>query len=278
MPTKRGEVLLQQAEIFAGERARSETRKIQEPMNTPESNTPESTGGGGYPTTQWTQVIAVIQKGDDVAVEGAINDFCGSYRMAVYHFFRRQGCSHETAEDYCQEFFITRILEPLACRQGFLLTAERREERRFRSFLCHVLWRFIQDKWKEQRRARSGGGVPHVPLEEVMDFDIGGGDEVFRRFGCRFDREFAWQIIQRAANRSPHSSYLLAHLKGEMPQRDAAAQLGLAAGAFKIAYHRFRERIARDLWDEVARLVGPDEGEIRAEIRYLMSLFQEPSA
>jgi hypothetical protein len=31
--------------------------------------------------------------------------------------------------------------------------------------------------------------------------------------------------------------------------------------------------LARDLWDEVSRMSGPNEVEVREEIRYLMSLF-----
>ena len=46
-------------------------------------------------------------------------------------------------------------------------------------------------------------------------------------------------------------------------------------GMAKQAFHRFRERLARDLWEEVGKLVGPDEADIRAEIAYLMSLFAE---
>ena len=99
---------------------------------------------------------------------------------------------------------------------------------------------------------------------------------LFRSSEC--DRIFAVEIIQRAAERSPHSKYLVAHLKGEVSQKDAGKELGLSEEAFKAAYNRFKDRVALNLRDEVSKLVGPDEKEIRAEIEYLIRLFGEGPA
>ena len=60
-----------------------------------------------------------------------------------------------------------------------------------------------------------------------------------------------------------------------MSQKEAADELHFSENAFKQAFHNFRTRLARDLWDEVAKLVGPEENEIRAEIEYLISLFKQ---
>ena len=229
-----------------------------------------------FPTTQWTQVLSVIQNGDGPASAAALTDFCQRYRPAVYHFFRRHGCDHECADDYTQEFFASRILKQWDCREGFLHKAQRSGQRQFRSFLCHVLWRFLQDEWKSQHARRSGRTRIHLPLEGL---DLSDDEpQTFQKFGCAFDRVFALEIIQKAADRSQHSKQLQAHLRGEVLQAEAARELGLSEEAFKQSFRRFRKRLAADLWDEVSQLVGPDEAEIRAEIRYLMSLFDEGAA
>ena len=245
-----------------------------EPMNEPERTTASSS----FPATDWTQVIGVIQDGDGGPSWEALVEFCERYRPAVRDFFRRRGCECEAAEDYTQSFFASRILEPLSRREGFLLAAKRDEHTRFRSFLCHVLWRFLQDEWKKHAAQKSGGKICHVPLEGLElagDLESEGS---FKHFGREFDRSFAREILLKAADRSRHSKHLLAHLRGEISQEEAARELGLTANAFKQAYHRFRQRLAADLWDEVSKLAGPDEKEIRAEMEYLMSLFLDREA
>jgi DNA-directed RNA polymerase specialized sigma24 family protein len=242
------------------------------------NNQKATTSSSCFPTTQWTQVIGVIQKGDSEAAWSALVEFCERYRSAIHNFFRRRGYSHEEAEDHTQTFFASRILEPWNKRGGFLHKAQRNEQTRFRSFLCHILWRFLQDEWKKQTSVRAGRGASHVPLDGLELADGPSKGDVFRKFGREFDRVFAMEILRKAAERSRHSKYLLAHLRGEISQAEAAQQLGLTANAFKQAYHRFRLRLARDLWEEVGKLAGPDEREIRAEIAYLMSLFDESDA
>jgi DNA-directed RNA polymerase specialized sigma24 family protein len=173
-----------------------------------------------------------------------------------------------------QQFFLSRILRPNDEGKGLLHTA-RRSKGKFRSFLCDVLWKFLKDQWNATRTARRGGGAVHIPLEDLALAEERSAGDGFKEFGSRLDRELGLHIIQRAADRSKHSKYLLAHFSGEMSQQEAANQLRLSVGAFKRAYHDFRKRLAHDLCDEVAKMVGPDEKEIRAEIAYLMSLFEQ---
>jgi DNA-directed RNA polymerase specialized sigma24 family protein len=231
-----------------------------------------------FPTTQWTQVIAVLQQEDEEESWRALGEFCKLYRPAVYNFFRRHGYSRERAEDYTQDFFAERILRPWGEGEGMLHRARSDENRRFRSFLSHVLWRFLQDKWKHERARSVGGSTPHVPLNGVERDGEMAGLQTFEQFGRDFDLVFALEILRKAAQRSRHSNYLESHLRGEISQREAARALGISENAFKAAFCRFRQRLAFDLWDEVAKLSGPDENEIRAELEYLMSLFAIPSA
>lgn len=231
-----------------------------------------------FPATQWTQVIAVLQQRDGEQSWQALGEFCKLYRPAIYNFFRRHGYSHAQAEDYTQDFFAERILRPWGEGEGMLHRAQPDENRRFRSFLAHVLWRFLQDKWKHESAMSVGGGVDHVPLNGMERDGELSGLHSYEQFGRDFDRIFAMEIIRKAAQRSRHSHYLEGHLRGEVSQREAAQALGISENAFKVSFSRFRERLARDLWDEVAKLTGPDQKEIRAELEYLMALFAVPPA
>jgi len=239
--------------------------------NIPEPAPPQ----GCFPTTEWTLILEVIQKGDAAAASAALENFCGLYRPAIRNFFVRRGVGLEQAEEYTQNFFVQRILKPWDGRVGFLHTAERREAGKFRSFLCHVLWLHLQDEWRGKSAVTKGGQVekislsdPDFPVEEVCGIS-------YETFGRDLDRELALEIIRKAAARSRHSKYHEAHLRGEMTQAEAARELGMNENAFKVAHHRFRDRLSRDIWAEVSKLVGPDEVEVRAEIAYLMSLFAE---
>lgn len=220
-------------------------------------------------------ILEVMQQGDHAAALDALNRFCEQYRPAIRNFFLRHGFSTEQAEDYTQAFFTGHILEKWDARDGFLHTVERRESDKFRSFLCHILWRFLQDELRKQRAAKAGGQAIHISLSNPESRIGEIWDESFERFGRKFDRVFAIEIIQRASRRSKHSKYHEACLRGEMSQAQAAKELGMQENAFKQAHHRFRERLARDIWEEVSKLAGPGEADIRAEIRYLMSLFAE---
>jgi DNA-directed RNA polymerase specialized sigma24 family protein len=240
-------------------------------------NPNEAPSTRGPTSTAWTQIIEVMQKDDSAAALAALNEFCERYRPAVYNFFLQHGSEVERAKDLTQEFFANRILKRWENRSGFVFTANR-SKGKFRSFLSHVLWQFLKDEWTSQNTAKAGGGVPHSTLDGLELTDESGGEAAFKKFGSEFDRVFAVEIIQRAAERSPHSKYLVAHLKGEISQRDAGTELGLSEEAFKAAYNRFKDRVALNLRDEVSKLVGPDEREIRAEIEYLIRLFGEGPA
>ena len=126
---------------------------------------------------------------------------------------------------------------------------------------------------KSETSKKAGGRNPAVSLEQLHPSEESADSESYKRFGHEFDRVFALEIIQNAATRSKHSKHLEAHLQGDISQQAAAQAMGLSENAFKQAYHRFRGRLAQNLREEVSKLVGPDENEIREEIKYLMSLF-----
>jgi RNA polymerase sigma factor (sigma-70 family) len=238
------------------------------------SDTKSTQASNCFPTTQWTLIIEVIQKGDEDAAWKALEDFCEHYRPAIFNFFKRRGRNHADAEEFTQEFFLTRIHRHWDIRKGFLFRAERDERSKFRCFLGAILRRFLIDKWREtQRRPPEAQTNPESqdPLELAVDPNP-------NRFGRQFDREVALEIFQKAAGQSTRSKYLLAHFRGDLSQADAARELGVSEEAFKQAYHRFRQNFPRDLRKEVSKLVGTGDGEIDAEIKYLMSLFANAGA
>jgi len=231
---------------------------------------------GCFPTTEWTLILKVIQKGDVTAAGAALENFCGQYRPAIRNFFFRRCADPHLADEYTQNFFLQRILKPWDDRrESFLHAAEQRAGGRFRGFLSHVLWLHLYDEHRRSISAHGGPGAERVSLSDPVEFTEEMGGISYAAFGREFDRELALEIIRRAADRSRHSKHHVAHLRGEISQAVAARELGMEENTFKVAHHRFRKRLATDIHAEVSKLVGPDEKEVRAEIAYLISLFAE---
>jgi RNA polymerase sigma factor (sigma-70 family) len=222
-----------------------------------------------YPATQWTLIIEVIQSGDEKAAWGALEDFCEGYRPAVYNFFRRRGVNHADAEEYTQEFFLTRIHERWDVREGFLFKAHRDQKSKFRCFLCTVLRCFMIDKWRKLQRMPSQVDDPN-PVLSTLEM---ASDDDMNHFDREFDRAIALEIFQKAAGNSTHSKYLLAHFRNEITQAEAAEALRIKENAFKQSFARFRKSFPRNLRQEVKKLVGPEKSEIDQEIKHLMSIF-----
>jgi RNA polymerase sigma factor (sigma-70 family) len=222
-----------------------------------------------FPTTQWTGILNVIQTGGGEASWKALEDFCERYRPAIYNFFRRRGRNHGDAEEFTQEFFLTRIHKRWDIQKGFLFRAKRSEQSKFRCFLCTALRAFMVDMWRESQR-----GLPEAPNERSLTdrSDLENHPDP-DQIGRLVDREVALEIIKQAASDFTHSKYLLAHFRGDLSQAAAAAKLGVSEGAFRVAYHRFRKRFLAALRKEVGKLVGPNPDEIDTEIKYLMTLF-----
>ena len=236
----------------------------------PENNLPPP---GFYPSTLWTQVIQAIQQGDTDASWAALEQFCVSYRPAIRSFFRRHSRGEDEADDLTQRFFESRIHTRWEKKEGFLFEVERGKAQKFRGFLCCVMWAFLVDERRRQVTARSGGGAVHLPMDETNAAEVHADGESLKKFGNEFDREFALALIAKAAAGATRSKHLLAHLRGEITQKQAAEELGLSENAFKQDYNRFRERLRHNLWQEATKLAGPKVEDIRDELRYLMSLF-----
>ncbi len=238
-------------------------------MTAPEA--PESSGC--FSTTQWTQVIDVIQKGDQQQAQRALAAFCDQYRRVIYHFIRRRGYTHEQTEDLLHQFLETRILQSWDQRNTFLHEARRQPGRQFRGLLCQVLLWFLADAYDRKNRLKRGGTAVHESIEELQAAGqsiagAAGGDP-----GREFDRLFAQSLIEKVCQGQNHSLQQMDLLMGKKSQSEVAAELGMSENAVKQAHFRFRQRLGQSIRAEVRKTVGEDEAEIRNEIAYLMSLF-----
>jgi RNA polymerase sigma factor (sigma-70 family) len=226
-----------------------------------------------FATTKWTVVIQVIQQGADPQAAAALEQFCRQYRGAIYNFIHRRGYSHERAEDLTHEFLETRILEKWSLRDSFLHRAQR-DQGRFRSFLSHVLIRFLQDKSRSGRAITTGGQVEHVSTESMAETGqiLPGAVEADPSRG--FDVEFARTILELATKNLRNSDHHLAVLMSKKPQPAVAEELGMSDATFRVNHLRFRQRLAEAIRLEIRNVVGDDENDVNEEIRYLMSLFE----
>ncbi|HEX6211453.1 MAG TPA: sigma factor [Methylomirabilota bacterium] len=109
-----------------------------------------------FPTTVWDVVHAAGAR--DPA---ALDAFAREYRAPVVAFIRRRGFDADTAEDLCQDVFV-RLLA------GGVLTKADARRGAFRSLLCTVTVRVIQD-WR--RRHREVTGEDPDPAAPEPDFN-----------------------------------------------------------------------------------------------------------
>lgn len=235
----------------------------------------DSAGAPSIPTTQWTAIIAVIQDGaghDSEAARQALERFCHQYYSVVKQFFVHRRCDEQEVQDFTQEFFARKICSTYEVGEGFLFKVRRHPEHRFRSYLFKVLWGFFLDKRRVSGRA--GGHAVHQPIDET---DLPALDGPM---GREFDRAFALDLIHQAVGNDTRSLALLAYLRNtqvsEEAARTAAAQkLGVSARTFKVALHRFYQKLGELIRQAVSAYAGPDAVEIQDEIRHLMKCLAE---
>lgn len=153
---------------------------------------------------------------------------------------------------------------------GFLYLVERQEQRKFRTFLAHTMWWFVRDMTKTE--LKGGVGSLHAPasLDELGEAGFEAPDFSHEEFGRLLDEEFAQRMFALATSQIKHSTQFEAHLRGKITQKQGAEELGLSENAFRQGYMRFRRRLSEALHEEVTKLVGPNEEEVRLELGYLV--------
>lgn len=227
-------------------------------------------------TTQW----ALVRDASSSAPQrhAALEELCRSYWYPLYGYLRRQGLERPAAEDTLQSFFV-RLLE-----SDFLAAADP-ERGRFRSFLLASIRHFLANERRAQSAQRRGGAV------WIASLDV---DHAEQRFGHEpidsqatpeeaFERQWAWTLVERAIQmlrerwEDSGKKSLFEALAPTITPGDGlsdyeslAEQLGMTAGAIKVAAHRLRKQCAETIREEIRRTVVSDE-EVEDELHRLFN-------
>jgi DNA-directed RNA polymerase specialized sigma24 family protein len=243
------------------------------------SNPRQQPSPARFATTRWSMVLAAAdQSSPDSA--SALSQLCQTYWYPIYAFIRRQGNSHESAQDLAQEFF-ARMLEK------HYIEDVGPDKGKFRTFLMVCLKRFLANEWDRKTAQKRGGGRAHLPI----DFQDAQGryslepahDLTAQKI---FDRRWALTVLERTvtglaedfkrAGKSEQFDALKVYLLGESgapPYAELAGRLQTTEGAIKIAVHRLRDRYRHRLRQEIAQTVSSEE-EIDQEIRDLFAALE----
>lgn len=231
--------------------------------------------GGRFATTEWSLVLAAGERGS-VEAEDALARLCSRYWYPVFAFVRRQGHPTADAQDLTQGFF-TRLIE-----KGDIADADR-SRGRFRSFLLTACRHYLSNQRDRTCALMRGGGRLPVPI------DLAATEGRYQRALAHsetpetlYDRQWALTLLTsvlddvRKEYAAGGKERVFDRLRGFLTtgedvgtHADAAGDLGMSAGAVKVAVHRLRRRYREELWQRVGDTVLASE-DVEGEIRYLL--------
>jgi len=231
-------------------------------------------GGRRFETTQWSLVVAAGERGSPAA-EQALARLCALYWYPVYAFLRGRGLRVEDAQDLTQGFF-ARLIE-----KGDLRAADRNRGR-FRSFLLTNCQYYLANERDRASAQKRGGGVALVPIDfaEASRHEAAlSHAETPERL---YDRQWCLTLLDgvMAALRGEHAAAGRTEVFDRLKEfltggddagshADAGRDLGMTAGAVKVAVHRLRRRYRDELRRRVAETVASD-ADVDDEIRHLL--------
>lgn len=211
----------------------------------------------------------------------ALEELCRTYWYPLYAFVRNRGYSSNDAQDLTQSFF-ARLIET----KGFASADPQRG--RFRSYLLGAMKHFLANEWHRTRAQKRGGGATFLQLDALAPatrYALEPAQE--DNPDASFDRQWAQQLIARsldmlraesdAAGKRELFEALKGSLTGEqLSHQDVAEQLGMTAGAVKVAVHRLRQRYRELVRAEIAKTVI-DPADIDVEMGYLLTALRNNS-
>lgn len=148
-------------------------------MNVPD----QSAAPSCFPTTPWTLLIEVIQRGGDEASFAALGRLFECYKPAIESFFLRRGHNEALAADHTQAFFHSRIVEPWNRRHGLLSVSYFEEDikklplfatklnRRLRPIALFV-WNALPEATQHKLRNYQGGKEETKSLRAALANDL----------------------------------------------------------------------------------------------------------
>ena len=235
-------------------------------------------GAVAFATTHWSLVLAA--QGESPAAHEALEILCRTYWGPLYAFVRRQGYSHEEAEDITQGFFAV-LLE----RRDF--DTLRAEKGRLRSYLLVSLKHFLADEKRRAMALKRGKGRPLIPLEDLCtgaEADVEPSDPLTAE--RIYERRWALTLLDhvfrqlRDEYRKADKAALFGWLKQLLPdepgapsQAEIAVKMGMTENAVNQAFHRFRQRYQSLLREEIAHTVAMPK-DVEDELRHLVSILR----
>jgi RNA polymerase sigma-70 factor (ECF subfamily) len=237
---------------------------------------PAESGRRGFPSTQWTDVLAARAANGDEARRHALSRLIHTYWKPAYFFLRRRGSDPEGARDLTQSFFAA-FLERDYARHAD------RARGKFRIFLRTALDHHLSDERDRMRAQKRGGGVHHVSL------DFGEAEREFASTACDdpeqlFRRKWALSVVQRALEvlresyrvrgRGPEYDALVERLiepaRGGPTYAELAQRLGLSEIDVNNRLHRLRKQYRQAIWAEL-RDSTEDDAQAEEELRELLA-------
>jgi RNA polymerase sigma-70 factor (ECF subfamily) len=229
-----------------------------------------------FATTRWSVVLAA-RDGHGHDDGAAMETLCRTYWRALYAYARRHGLPPPDAEDATQAFF-ARLLEK------DYLQAVQPERGPFRAFLQMAFKRFLAKERERASALRRGGEARHLDLDFLeaeaacaADAPQLAADEVFEAQWAMAALRATMAALRaefRAAGKEREFEVLKSTLSASREgssYEGLSAELGLSAGATRIAVHRMRKRF-RDLFRaEVAQTVARHE-DADEEMRRLITV------
>ena len=229
-----------------------------------------------FSTTHWSVVLAV-REGDVTGSAAALEKLCQRYWHPIYAFIRRRGSNPHEAEDLTQAFFAHLLAQET-------LKKVAREKRKFRTFLLAALTHFLANEWDKCQTLKRGGQRQIFSLDEARAEELYGYEPVEPATPDKlFDRRWAWLLVEavlsqlqqeyHAANKAELFAKLEPGLTGELNpgwHAGLAAEVGMNAGAVRVALFRLRRRFGELLRGEIAQTVS-SAAEVDEEIRQLFT-------
>ena len=230
----------------------------------------------GFQTTSWSLVLAAAGQPSTQA-HGALAKLCQTYWRPVYSFVRRTGYQPDQAQDLAQGFFLV-LLE-----KKYLGDADR-QRGRFRSFLLTSVKHFLANERDRAHALKRGGGQMPVSID-VLDAErwYASATVELTTPETLFERRWALSLLGQVMaklrvefagmGKAKHFEKMSAFLNGNPEAagyEGLAAELGMSAGALRVAIHRMRRKYRNILRAEIAETVSTPE-EIDEEIRFLLS-------
>ena len=205
-----------------------------------------------FPTSVWSALLSIRQ--DPERVKDLV---VRRYREPIFEFARRQGLSHEDAEDVAQEVFLR------VCREEFLEKADR-QKGKFRTLLLavtrHVILQFRRHELSERRdrRRQISLGDFDVPVDPPADEE--------------FDRLWVKNLVAQAMERLKDDATIQAlklQMEGKSYQEIADA-MGKSVGDVTNYIHRSKDRLRRQIEELISEYSAREQAP--AEIAELMRL------